>query len=82
MLKEAIVGLQVHPGGRYIDCTLGLGGHSRAILEAAAPGGRLLGLDADPEAIARVGESLKDLGEGVTLACGNFRDLAALAEGS
>ena len=40
-------GLAVHPGGSYIDATVGLGGHSAAIIEAASPGGRLLGIDRD-----------------------------------
>lgn len=49
MLAEALEALAVHPGGRYVDCTLGRGGHAAAILER---GGEVLALDADPEAIA------------------------------
>ena len=51
MLTEVIENLEVTAGGRYIDCTLGEGGHSEAILELSQPGGQLLGLDADHEAI-------------------------------
>jgi len=51
MLEETIKALAVQPGGRYIDCTLGGGGHALAILENSTPGGQLLGIDADPEAI-------------------------------
>ena len=51
MLTEVIENLEVTAGGRYIDCTLGEGGHSEAILEFSQPGGQLLGLDADHEAI-------------------------------
>ena len=51
MLTEVIENLEVTPGGRYIDCTLGEGGHSEAILEFSQPGGQLLGLDADHEAL-------------------------------
>ena len=51
LLEETIRALAVQPGGRYIDCTLGGGGHAAAILEHSSPGGQLLGIDADPEAI-------------------------------
>ena len=44
MLTEVVENLEVTPGGRYIDCTLGEGGHSEAILEFSQPGGQLLGL--------------------------------------
>ena len=51
LLNETIEMLQVQPGKRYIDCTLGSGGHATAILEKILPDGQLLGIDADPEAI-------------------------------
>lgn len=51
MLREALAMLDVRPGGRYLDATVGLGGHAAAILEATAPDGRLLGTDADPAAL-------------------------------
>jgi len=51
LAEEAIKALAVQPGGRYIDCTLGGGGHAAAILERSSPGGQLLGIDADPEQI-------------------------------
>lgn len=55
---ESIAALDVRPGGRYIDGTLGGGGHTQAILDASAPDGQVLGLDADPAAIARVNQRL------------------------
>ncbi len=51
LVKEAIEALAVHPGGRYIDCTLGGGSHAAAILDYSTPGGQLLGIDADLEAL-------------------------------
>jgi 16S rRNA (cytosine1402-N4)-methyltransferase len=51
LLNEVVESLAVKPGGRYIDCTVGGGGHTAAILERSHPGGQLLGIDADPNAI-------------------------------
>jgi 16S rRNA (cytosine1402-N4)-methyltransferase len=67
--------LAVQPGGRYVDCTTGAGGHSRAIIEAASPGGLLLGIDADPQALALASETLEPYEESVRLVEANFRDL-------
>jgi len=58
LLAECLEGLAVRPGGRYIDGTLGGGGHTEAILQHSAPDGKVLGLDADPAAIHRVAERL------------------------
>ena len=67
MAQELVELLQVRSGGRYIDCTIGAGGHAAAILEAGAPDCRLLGIDADPQAIALAREKLAPFGEQVTL---------------
>jgi 16S rRNA (cytosine1402-N4)-methyltransferase len=80
LLAEVIAGLAPRPGGRYIDGTLGGGGHAAAILEASAPDGRLLGIDADPAALAAAGARLAPFGARATLVHGNFRDLVGLAQ--
>jgi 16S rRNA (cytosine1402-N4)-methyltransferase len=51
LLNETVEMLQVKPGKRYVDCTLGSGGHAIAIIEKILPDGQLLGIDADSEAI-------------------------------
>ena len=64
-------------GSLQIDATLGGGGHTERILEATDPDGRLLGLDADGAAIARVAGRLRPrFGDRLVLRQGNFRDLA------
>jgi len=64
LYKEIIHALQPQRGGRYVDGTLGAGGHARGILEACAPDGLLLGLDVDPQALALSRETLAPYAEG------------------
>lgn len=74
--------LQPRPGGVYLDGTLGGGGHALALLRAAQPGGRLLGIDADAAAITAAGARLQQAGlppSSYTLHHGRFGDLAAVA---
>jgi len=79
LLGEVLAGLAPRAGGRFVDGTLGGGGHAAAVLEASAPDGRLLGIDADPAALAAARARLAAFGERVRLAHGNFRDLGRLA---
>lgn len=58
LYQEIIHALQPRNGGRYVDGTLGAGGHARGILEACAPDGHLLGLDVDSNALAIARETL------------------------
>ena len=71
--------LECRPGRDYIDCTLGGGGHAAQILEGNAPGGRLLGIDWDPEAIRIARSRLKAYRERVVYVCDNFADLGRIA---
>jgi 16S rRNA (cytosine1402-N4)-methyltransferase len=72
LLKEVMTALSVQPGGRYVDGTLGGGGHSMAILQQSAPGGQLLGIDADPEAIRAAAINLSRFTDSVLLVNDNF----------
>jgi 16S rRNA (cytosine1402-N4)-methyltransferase len=78
LLDEVLHWLQPRDGGRYVDGTLGNGGHASAILAASSPNGRLLGVDADPDAITVAHERLAAYGERVTIVNGSFRDLPAV----
>jgi 16S rRNA (cytosine1402-N4)-methyltransferase len=79
LLDEVLAALQPRDGGRYVDCTLGAAGHAAAVLELSAPGGRLLGLDADAEILAIAGERLRPFGDRATLVQSNFADLGDVA---
>ena len=79
MLRETLDGLNVRQGGRYIDGTLGGGGHAEAILRAAGPNGRLLGFDRDPEAIERVRARLAPFGDRFEAVHANFAEMAVPA---
>ena len=78
---ETLRELAPKPGGRYIDGTLGGGGHTALLLEATAPDGRVLGIDADEAALRRVRERLAGaVANGRLLTRqGNFARLGELA---
>jgi 16S rRNA (cytosine1402-N4)-methyltransferase len=76
--KEVIEALAVQPGGRYIDCTAGTGGHASAILKHSSPGGQLLGIDADPAAVELARKRLAGYGSSVLIANDNFVNLESL----
>jgi 16S rRNA (cytosine1402-N4)-methyltransferase len=76
LVQEVLDFLRPQADGRYIDGTAGGGGHSWALLAA---GGRVLSLDADPQAVARVRQRLQPFGDRVTVIQTNFRHLAATA---
>jgi len=81
LLREVLEYLNVQPGRKYIDATVGGGGHSAAILER---GGEVLGIDTDPEAVAYAREQLAAKSQAPNpkfqIVRGNFREIDELAE--
>ena len=75
LLKEVVAQLQPHGGGVYLDATLGGGGHAGEILRASAPGGQLVGLDWDDEALAASREKLSEWGARARFVRANFAEL-------
>jgi 16S rRNA (cytosine1402-N4)-methyltransferase len=63
LLEATLDVLQPRSGGRYLDCTLGAGGHAEAVLNRSAPDSTLVGVDRDPRALAAATERLKGFGE-------------------
>jgi len=80
--SEVLALLQPRPAGRYLDATVGLGGHAEAILRASDPDGTLLGIDRDLEALDRAQERLAPFGTRLRLQHGRFEALEALARNS
>jgi len=79
LLPEVLAALSPRAGGRYLDGTLGGGGHAAGILDASAPDGRLLGLDRDPAALARARARLAPYGDRAVCVRASFADLGAVA---
>jgi len=77
--EEVLKGLNPRPGQCFIDGTVGAGGHSEAILEATAPNGRVLALDADPAALDIARTRLARFGERIHFVNANFSHLATIA---
>jgi len=75
LLEEVVAQLQPRPGGLYVDCTVGGGGHAEGILRASAPEGRVIGLDCDDEALAASRERLAAHEGRVQLLHANFAEL-------
>jgi 16S rRNA (cytosine1402-N4)-methyltransferase len=75
LYQEIIHALHPKSPGRYIDGTIGAGGHARGILEACAPDGRLLGLDLDSQALALARETLAPYGKRFVLAQASYLSL-------
>jgi 16S rRNA (cytosine1402-N4)-methyltransferase len=78
MVAEALRWLEPGRGGVFVDCTLGLGGHSQALLEGGAS--RVVAIDRDAEAIAMARERLDVFGDRMDIAHANYRDIGAVLE--
>src|SRR5438046_1251281 len=80
LLQESIEALQITPGKKYIDATLGGGGHTREVIDK---GGIVLGIDVDGDALQFVEEKIKNqkskIKENLFLAQGNFKDIDRIA---
>ena len=79
LLDECIRYLNIKPEGVYVDGTLGMGGHSEAILRRLTTG-RLISIDRDELAIERASERLRDYSDRLTIVHGNFRDLGEILD--
>src|SRR3954470_13456355 len=80
LLDAVLDWLRPRSGGRYVDATVGNGGHAAAILERSGPDGRLLGLDADPEAVVVARARLADFGERATIVNASFREMVSVVQ--
>ena len=81
LLPEVMAALDPQPGGVYVDGTLGLGGHSEAILRRSSPSGRLIAFDWDEEALRLAKERLSCFGERLTALRRNFAEIAEALAG-
>ena len=79
LLDEVLQFLEPMPGGRFIDATLGAGGHARAVLERTAPDGKVLGIDQDESALAGARETLTSFGSRLVFVHSNFKNIGQIA---
>jgi 16S rRNA (cytosine1402-N4)-methyltransferase len=78
MVPEVVSLLEPSRGGLFVDCTVGMGGHARALLDGGAA--RIVALDRDPAALALAREALASYGERVTLVHADYRELAQVLD--
>jgi 16S rRNA (cytosine1402-N4)-methyltransferase len=76
--SEVLAYLNPQPGQIFVDATVGGGGHARAIAAGVAPGGRVIGIDRDPDALAEAGRVLAEFGPVATLAQARFDALGTV----
>ncbi len=78
LLAQVLAAIRPQADGRYIDATLGAGGHTAAILDSSAPDGRVLAFDRDPEAVEFARTKLAGYGNRVTLVNASYTDMATI----
>ena len=78
LLRESLELLAPPRGGTVVDCTVGMGGHTRALLEAVGPSGRVVGLDRDAESLALAAENLREFGDCFIPLHADYRGLVKL----
>jgi len=78
LVDEVRALLQPERGGVFVDCTVGLGGHARMLLDSGAS--RLIGIDRDPDALALARAALEPFGDRVTLVHADYRELPAVLD--
>lgn len=81
MIKEVLEYLKPKAGDTILDCTVGLGGHSLQILKLITPGGRLIGIDQDEDALAIAEDNLKSYSGSYILVYANFKNLDEVLAG-
>ena len=79
LTAEVLRQLRPEPGGVFVDCTVGLGGHTRALLEAGAT--RVIGLDRDEEALAQARTTLSAFADRIDLVHADYRTLEDVLDG-
>ncbi|UCF37129.1 MAG: 16S rRNA (cytosine(1402)-N(4))-methyltransferase RsmH [Acidobacteriota bacterium] len=75
LLEETIDGLDVRPGGIYVDCTLGLGGHSERIVQLLGPSGTLIAIDRDKDSLEIARQRIQPLHPHCSFHHENFKNL-------
>jgi 16S rRNA (cytosine1402-N4)-methyltransferase len=78
MVAEVIEQMEPARGGVFVDCTVGLGGHARALVDAGAS--RLIGLDRDPAAVAAARDALSGFGDRVEVVHADYRRMAEVLD--
>ena len=80
LLNETVDSLSVHPGGVYVDGTLGGGGHSLEIAKRLGGEGTLIGIDRDEAAVSAAGARLSQFGETVRIVRGNYSSMPEIVK--